>query len=823
MNIQRFLTVFFFGQLLAGIPVTEGQDLSAASEKQLVNTVSDWVPPGFETLNEPQLTEIDVWFGGEFLASVLARFTYEQITFLNPDEISSRIPGLIDRSSLSEILRSPVSTNAHLICRSQFEIDCGTLSPLQAGVIFDRNAFRADVFLAPDLLEITPSRISRYLPDSNASMSLFNENRLFFSGSDQTSLAFNLSNSTQIGFAENRLLFRNVWTDGDGPSIDSLAFEREYRGHALQIGLVRADSNGLAFMNSEQFVGLSLESSTITRTDLDQTLGNEIVLFFSSRSRVEIYRDNQILYSGYYDVGNHTLETGSLPQGSYDIDIRITDSNGTTTTEQRYYSKNSRFAPIDQTLYFLQIGNLVQPAVQSVFPSQGEKLLRGGFSKRIAANAGFSAGFSSSEDTELAEASLFYQRSRLSIAAGLAYESDGTIGANLDLRFQDGNFRLDLDSRRIINGVNNFQLGSNKTQYSANAGYRSPYGYFNLFYRSNSRESLSLVNPGIEMSGQQLLTAHRSRNSGVRWNNNGIRLGRNRLHLSAEVSRNNDESLVIFGFTYSFRGNQGNYSVSPRLSRALDSSGSSRSRIEGNSNAAFQFGQDRQHRLNLRADRQQQDMFEARLETTGNNSASNISTRYDLGSGNLDFTGDISAGFAFTRDAAAFGSAQGDESAFLIRVKGIESDDSEYEVLVNGSPKGKARAGSTLLVPVAPYDSYRVELAVKGDKLVNLKSNSYLKTIYPGNVIALEWEAEVIRVAYGLLVDAAGVPISDAAIGSAGSVSFSDSRGYFQIELGHNAQLLEVKKGSLNCKAKFQQPAVEGMVVPLGTLTCNVH
>jgi len=152
---------------------------------------------------------------------------------------------------------------------------------------------------------------------------------------------FNLNDNSMISLAENRLRLNTNWTDESGLVFDSLGLQRSYQGKELQLGLVRGNTSNLAFMDSSQFLGFSLESSVFTRTDLDQSVGTEIVLFFLTRSQVEIFRDDRLLYSGFYDIGNRTLETSSLPSGSYDIEIRITNVTGGINIEERFFRKTT--------------------------------------------------------------------------------------------------------------------------------------------------------------------------------------------------------------------------------------------------------------------------------------------------------------------------------------------------------------------------------------------------------------------------------------------------------------------------------------------------
>lgn len=273
--------------------------------------------------------------------------------------------------------------------------------------------------------------------------------------------------------------------------------------------------------------------------------------------------------------------------------------------------------------------------------------------------------------------------------------------------------------------------------------------------------------------------------------------------------------------SYSFAGPETQYSLSPRFTGGTDQTGNTFRNLEGSSAAEWRLGDDAQHRMSVRGYKQDQSMLEANLRTTAFNSANDVSARYDLDANKLSYNGSLSSTLATTSNARAFGSSQNGESAFLINIESVEGDMTQYEVLVNGSPRGKTLAGQTLLVPVEPYKTFKVEVVAKGDTLVNLKESSFVRTVYPGNVIALEWLAQVVKVGYGRVLDRNGQPIANAVLSRPGGISITDEQGFFQIEIGQNDDSFELRKGTDSCLVSFTQGSTAGQVIPLGELRCE--
>ena len=112
-------------------------------------------------------------------------------------------------------------------------------------------------------------------------------------------------------------------------------------------------------MQNQQFLGATFGSSLTTRLDLELALGTTFTVFLNSRSLVQIYKDDRLLGSSYYDTGNQEINTASLPSGAYDVELRITDSSGLVRVERRFYSKNTKIPPEGEALFFIQAGQYV--------------------------------------------------------------------------------------------------------------------------------------------------------------------------------------------------------------------------------------------------------------------------------------------------------------------------------------------------------------------------------------------------------------------------------------------------------------------------------
>ncbi len=367
---------------------------------------AEWVPPGFESLNDPQMTLVDISFGGDVLGSVMVSFTQESVQFLEPQSVTALIPNLIDPLLMAQLMQRDFSTNAQLLCFSGFQLDCGTLSPDDVDIIFDRDRLALWLFIAPHHLKTQAPQDLRYLPDADAGASFFSANALYFSGNPETDYVYNLYTNSQFAWGENHLVARTSLTE-ESVLVDQLSLGRNYRGRHMELGLFRGNADSFSFLPTTQFLGLNLESSLLSMLNTAQFQGTQITLFLPTRSRVELFSEGRLMSARDYESGNQIIDTSALPSGAYELEIHITDAGGNTRVEYQYYSKTSRLPPIDAPQYFLQLGRQYQAGVPLSDQPETTALLRSGLNRRLGDRTGIRAGFSLSQTSWLMETGLF--------------------------------------------------------------------------------------------------------------------------------------------------------------------------------------------------------------------------------------------------------------------------------------------------------------------------------------------------------------------------------------------------------------------------------
>jgi outer membrane usher protein FimD/PapC len=793
------------------VVVTEVNADSTSQSTQQANDET-WVPEGFGELIVAQETEIDIYYGDFFLVTVLSNYTDNEITFSDTDAIVERLPDLLNPELINEYLKPALPTNRKLICRKRTQVDCGRLdiNPNEIGVIFNDSLFRADLFIGEDFLKVRGVGDNKYLPRSDAGLSYVNNYNVNINGTDTGINSYNVINSMFLSYRENSINLISNYINDVGAQIDTLSLTRELDGKNAQLGIFYGETNNLSFIKDTQFLGAAFGSSTATRKDLDKVTGTDIQIFISSRSRVDIFREGRLINTKYYNIGNQSLDTSQLPHGSYDIDIEVTDSSGQLTKETRFFSKTGSLPPMGELLYFAQAGQDVKRSGENILPKFEDDglFLRGGVSKRITDNFGGSIGTTINNQHYLLESMLFKQGRYYEVTTNMAYESTGIYGLSVRSRLNALGLVLSQTFRKVWSKPDPIELGSELgeglTNFTSNLGIKTPYGRLNLSARYNKTDRSSSKNYGLSWSLPQ----------------SGLFLDSPSLNL--ELSKDDDDKLIYLSASYRFSSGAWTTNIKPTLEyedtteeKTTNYLGS----LSTNWNAKNKPGSNLQ--LGLRADRDRSsDRVEANIKAESEKGTLNGQVGYRTDTQEFDFSGRVSTSISATASNIYIGGSKSSNAGFIVNVKGEKRDDSFFDIIVNKRVVGRTTTEKPVFIALSPFQTYVIDLLPTGGALMTLAGSKQKKTLYPGNVIDIEWEAIEFLILFGRVVDAQGQPISQGLVNNIKSLALTDEEGYLQAEISSKTEELVIKKGQSECRITLPVLNPENQIISLDDLVC---
>ncbi len=774
-------------------------------------------PPGFEAFYEPQRTLVDIHYGGTFLLSTAATYDLDHITFEQPETIVGAIPDLIGPDAVLSALSGKLDTHESELCIRPGQEDCGSLDPPIAAVLFDPSQFRATVFINPELLATRGPQLSRYLPRSDAGFSILQNVLANISGSSTSSDSYNIASITSLGYRETHAEMFSSYGADDRFTIDSLSARREFEGAALQGGLYRSRSQSLGFVNERDLYGFRYGRSLNTRADRAFADGVPLEVFLPSRSRVEIIKDGRLLSTRLYDAGNRVLDTSMLPEGAYDITLRIRESDGTERIEERFFVKTTRLPPADEPLYFFELGRIADRNTRSTLPEDtGDWLARTGYTMRIGDDSGVDLGLAASSGEQLLEAGYFRITRIAEVQASAFVGSSDVRGFAAVSRMQFGNLRLSADYRRVDTGditdSRRSLVGTGFEQFGINL--RTPFagGSFGASVRVANRDG-----------------DRRRDSQNVNWERTVLRTMNGSVRFTADVTRQEGDWLGLVGVRLDLRGDgyTGNFSPRARWDRR---DGSHDFDQQTSGRMAWQRFDEAGTRL-LGAVSGSSGPDEERIGVEGEMQGRLGQLRADLDQnfGNDDrttWTGTLNTSLLSDGSRIAMGGRDQAQAAALVDIEGDVSD-ARFEVRVDGFNRGVAPVGSVTPVHLRPWETYEIRLRPVGAPLLSFEDRVERITLYPGNVVHLNWRVAEMVVLFGRLLDPEGEALEGLRMEGAQGLAVTDIGGLFQAEVfrpetGNEVELAVTQNGrSCSVRISIDDLEVRNGIARAGTRRCQ--
>ena len=789
-------------------------------------TISADAPDGFDALARTRQVVTDVYFGGRKIGEAVAVTRPGFLRFEDPTKIVALVTNAADPAALATALFGELPTNSNLVCPEGKSSGCGELSPATAGVIFNEDRFRADLFVSPAMLRLVAPEEQLYLPMPAAPLSLTSSSGLALSGSSGSPASYNIQNRTTVGFRNARIRSDSSYASHFGLVFDDLVAEVDRPNLRYSGGLFWAP--GIDLIGQRRIVGVGVGTQFDTRADRDNLSGTPIVLFLSQPARVDILVDGRLVGSRAYEVGNDVLDTSGLPDGSYPLLLRIHEASGAVREEHRFFVKNAQIAPVGQPLYFAYAGLLANTRRGAPISFSRTPYYQVGTARRLSGAFAIDGAIIGTDKKAIAEAGGWFLSPVARIRAAALVSSAGDRGALLQVQSANiGGFDFNLDLRRISSSdgkpllplpssFGSFagaqptaaQIGGAYTQSSGSVGYRLGSAYLSVigsFRKDRGVQSDYTIGPQFEWPvisrfGFQLTVeanAQRTRNTragfvGFRVLSNLGRVsfsnstGYSSLSSRDRSSPSSRRAIGSFGAGYTYEGeDRTTASVSGGIDRSLDSTVG---HVGGY--AYTRFG-------NARGDV---------LRDFG-------------GKGGVQYGLTLQTGLALGGKDVALGGRDVNESALIVTVAGPA--DFPFEVLVNDQPRGRITSGQRLPLFLQPYRSYRVRLKPLNAAAVSYDGAARLVTLYPGNVEHLDWRVARMFTVFGQAVSADGRPVAGAMIQSRHGVGESDSRGYFQVDVGESEPIRFTQAAGGSCEVDLAAVKPVNDFASLGKVVCR--
>lgn len=775
-------------------------------------SMSAGVPEGFRAQTQPQETLIEVYFGDRLITTAMAEFTPDTIEFLEPGKVVEALSGVRKTDKLEAHLRGPMPTHGSRVCRRPEQDNCGTLEPDKVGVIFDDRRFRADLFLHPDFLVKQDSDASPYLAEPDTpGVGLVQNLSANYSGTSLGQDQFSLFGRTRAGHGTSHLFSNWVSTNEQDMSVRELGFRKDFRAHQVSVGLYQPRNQLLTALRRNPLAGIGIERTFNRRSNQALMSATDVEIALNSRARVELLREGRLHDVRFYPAGRHQIDTARLPTGAYNLQIRITESNGSTRTLERFFVKSQRLAPGGEKLWFAQLGQAYRRDGTRLWPRDtGTLMARSGVQYRQRDNLGLGLAGAAVEGSGLGEFSANWLTPELQAQGSVFASTEGSSGWLLRASASRGDWRLIVDSERI----------------QAEADARTD---FTLLPDSVERERLEVRAPIV--GGQTFASWQR-----LQRNDNGARRtarlgytrtfrvgGHQTLNLNTSVSRSDGTHAARLSLDWRFTTTRWQHQarLTQRDSQRAGADDGTSARASTSWRDGDRLHDDLQVTAGVEADEQaRQASLDGQYTWQYGRARAGLSyTQQEAGQDRRVSSATYDTNLVARSGDAAVGGPELNQAGLIIDLRGAPG--ALFDILVDGKKRFVARGGQRAAIALRAYDEYEITIQDRGTDFVHYDHDSRHVTLYPGNVKTLHWDLERVMIVLGVLETPAGKPLGDAVIKGTRGMTRSDPNGYFQGEIrGQDAKLF-ARTGDTRCRLDTGPIEPENGVARLGHVPCR--
>lgn len=816
------------------------------------------IPESFRDLWGEQDELLEVRLYGQSLGIHRVRTTPATVKFDSPDGLLDKID--INRekeTELKELMSDSLPRNGNMSCQGHSgEHSCNYIKTNTVAVIIDDADNVLNLFIGNDFL-VSGDPESEYHQLSRNSKKAFIHSQAINLSDSGDYENMSVSGTGSLGVTENSYAVFD-WNANYSnskhysyheQSVNSLYFRHDIKNrYYYQLG--RMDRSDLS-----QSLGGNFNFNLLPVPDVDgarigttqsyirkagKSVASPVKVMLTRFSRVEAYRNEQLAGVWYLDAGINELDTERLPDGNYDLKLRVFEQDQFMREEIIPFNKGRSSIRDMQWDVFVQAGDIINDNERYIEDQENHKsAINAGVRLPLTRNMSIQQGIAVIDDKDYYETSVRWNSGFLdgSLNGNFSFlVGDGARGNYHNVSYTDG-FSLSFyhNNKRVDDCEKNYNAGWGGCYESYSASLSIPVNGWNtaLAYSDTYSESAYRYDSLSEYAPYYLyrykgrtkrwqLTA----SSVVRWMDYNIMptIGiYNRKqgqwtdqggYLSLTITRVNSNSSLNAGYSYNY--SRGNYTSNDAF-------------IEGRQFSNTDTGY---HEVG------------ARVSGNRYNTEVNVSGRVNNRFGDLNgsfsvnknrkthdsghsFTAGYSSSFALTTDGLYWGGRASGLTSLSGGIVRVQSNNNENNLLsVRGSSYGNYSLGGndSAFIPVPALMPASLTVEENANKAKNIdvmapSENTFF--VLPGNVYPVDVEARVSFTYVGRGVDMNGKPLSGAHILNARNFVL-DEEGGFSFENPANDNVLYLLKDKVIYSCSLNRNEMRGGIIFVGEVMCNL-
>lgn len=327
------------------------------------NVIGSQLPKGFSQIEEAHTDRASVFYNGISIGIENIIYSVDHIKLISPEKLLKKIKNINDsvKPSLIHELKKEQTIHLSGICNKvlvQLYVNpsrevCRPLNPKLIGFIYNPSSRHLFVYINPKYQHTSSSSLT-IGPPTSENWAYLNQFRLIYSGnrfgkgssfsSKTWNSSYNLLLSNRISRGLWGLSFQNNIASNDYNNVANSMFSINhmhvsYRGNPFLIKLGEIYTSSDAALGRKNIIGVSISKNTLLSTEKYLSKGSPVIVYLSSPSQVQVFKDGKILFSQMLTPGNHSLNTKYFPSGTYEITIKTRGQNGQESSKKQLYSK----------------------------------------------------------------------------------------------------------------------------------------------------------------------------------------------------------------------------------------------------------------------------------------------------------------------------------------------------------------------------------------------------------------------------------------------------------------------------------------------------
>ncbi|MGB7802415.1 TcfC E-set like domain-containing protein [Buttiauxella sp.] len=837
------------------------------------------IPAGFEILAQGQQERVDVVVSGKHIGFFEAIVSLDSLKFVEPEKVLTalELPSKTtekDYPLILQALSNSLARNDTLACSyGQQNTGCGYIQSDSVDAIYDNSENSVSLFMKKAWMPVSGKHDLYLSPTTSDVVNAFiHQQDINFLAQEDYSNFF-IQGSGALGVSDNSYIAgdwsfsatQNEDENDNQADLNDLYYRYDI-GKRYYTQLGRMDSRMLFNNQGGNFNFSFLPLGAIDGVRVGTTLsylnreqankGTPLTVLLSRNARVDAYRNEQLLGSFYLSAGNQNIDSSLFPSGSYNVQLRVYESNQLVRTETAPFTKTGG----------MDDGNIHWFA-------QGGKISDGGTQDNTAFQAGVRVPFSPAlsltlgtaavDSTGYVESGIDYSpdlgaAGSVSLTGRLFRDSENSHGDSEQIswtasnlpslslyRFSSsgdhcsGNYDNDssdytnlgcyesLNATLSANALSwNFMLGYIQTKN--NSDYHTPWDEDKSF-EDNLLEQASENNTSesIQFSASRAF----SRNDWMFNTTLGL------FHRKDDGYNGTDNGIYLsLAVSQSPRADENGASQSTRLSADYRDSQNQSSQLSYNASHSWYQDSDSHKELTLEAGGINTDTLDAsisgRLEGQYGNLSSTLSDSYDqqMDKHTSALSGTWSSSLALSREGLHWGAAGYNEpsSAVLVDIDdlGEEDDGIAVEARVSGSRTAHITQGGAALFPLMGFEPAVVEISDSSAPLSQGSTTNIINGSGGRNIMLLPGKLRLRHVQVEHLYGFTGrllLPASAKAhpvIGLNSKMLLLSEDGGFTAELTTQAPALYLLSGQTIYQCPLKVKKQRGIIRFIGEVSC---